>query len=119
MRPFRAAGGYVLTLVAVCGFFVWTATGQRWENDLTPPPTNRREFHVRSDLLEPAKAVLGCCGDVRVIGAILVALVVVALVGGRGRFGWVGVGVAVCSVGGARLLKELVPRPALGVVTST
>jgi len=119
MRPLGAAGGYVLALVAVCGFFLWTATGQRWENTLTPPPTDRREFQVRSDLLRPAEAVLDFFGDVRVIGVVLVALVVVALVTGRGRLGWAGVGVAVCSVGGARLLKELVPRPDLGIVHST
>jgi membrane-associated phospholipid phosphatase len=115
-RFLAAAFACLLALGLTCVVFVRTAGGQSFDAALLPMSERGASYEQDTALLEPAKAVLAFFGDELVLGVLLLAAVLLS------RRLWTSVaavGVVLGSVVAARVLKEVVVRPDLGVPGSS
>jgi membrane-associated phospholipid phosphatase len=105
-----------LVALGVTGLvFVWTPGGQAFDGALLPM-SDYASYEQDTVLLQPAKEVLAFFGDQLVLGVLLLAAVLVS------RRLWTSVaavGVVLGSVAVARVLKDVVVRPELGVYGSS
>ncbi|HEX6340346.1 phosphatase PAP2 family protein [Umezawaea sp.] len=111
-----AATACLFALGLTCLVFVWTPGGQAFDGALLPLSERGASYQQDTPLLGPAKAVLAVFGDELVLGVVLLAAV---LLGRRAWTSVAAVGVVLGSVAAARVLKEVVVRPELGVVGSS
>ncbi|SFB43375.1 PAP2 superfamily protein [Amycolatopsis marina] len=102
-----------------CVVFVWTRAGQRLDGELLPRAERGGGYAQETALAEPAGTVLSFFGDLSFMAAIFVALLVVTAWNRRFLTGVAGIGVVLCSVAAARVLKLVLARPDLGVASST
>ncbi|MEQ4304013.1 phosphatase PAP2 family protein [Plantactinospora sp. B6F1] len=120
-RRLRRAGlGYLLAFVLTAAGSVGTVAGQFLDGRLLPPRAERGGgYEQPTALVEPARSVLAWFGDPVVLGLLLVTVLLLAVLGRRLRAGVAGVGLVGAAVLGASVAKQLIPRPDLGVATST
>jgi membrane-associated phospholipid phosphatase len=115
-RYLAAAFACLIALGVTCLVFVWTPGGQTFDGELLPMSDQGAGYEQDTVLLQPAKEVLAFFGDPMVLGVLLLAAVLVS------RRLWTSVaavGVVLGSVAAARVLKEVVVRPDLGVYGSS
>lgn len=112
-------GGCLAALALTCGVFVWTRGGQRLDGELLPRAERGGGYVQETVLVEPAGTVLSFFGDLSLMAAVFVALVAVAAWNRRLLTGLAGIGIVLCSVAAARVLKLVLARPDLGVAGST
>lgn len=115
-RCLAAASACLLALGLTCAVFVRTPGGQAFDTALLPMSERGASYEQDTALLGPAKAVLAFFGDELVLGVLLLAAVLLS------RRLWTSVaavGVVLGSVAAARVLKEVVVRPDLGVQGSS
>ncbi len=115
-RFLMAAAACLFALVLTCVVFVRTPGGQAFDGALLPLSERGASYQQDTALLEPAKAVLAAFGDEPVLGVVLLAAV---LLSGRLWTSVAVVGLVLGSVAAARVLKEVVVRPDLGVAGSS
>jgi membrane-associated phospholipid phosphatase len=118
-RLLGAALGYLLALGLTCLVFVWTSTGQRLDAGLLPRAERGGGYEQQTVLIEPAKTVLSYFGDPTVLAILLGAVLVVGALGRRLWAAVAGVGVVLCSVCAASVIKLVTLRPDLRVEGST
>jgi membrane-associated phospholipid phosphatase len=115
-RYLACAFACLLALALTCLVFVRTPGGQTFDGQFLPMSAQGAGYEQQTVLLAPAKAVLAFFGDPMVLGVLLLAAVVLS------RRLWTSaaaVGVVLGSVAAARVLKEVVVRPDLGVYGSS
>jgi membrane-associated phospholipid phosphatase len=115
-RFLAAAVACLLALGLTCVVFVRTPGGQAFDTALLPMSERGASYEQDTALLGPAKAVLAFFGDELVLGVVLLAAVLLS------RRLWTSVaavGIVLGSVAAARVLKEVVVRPDLGVPGSS
>jgi membrane-associated phospholipid phosphatase len=112
-RLLVAALGYLLALGLTTLLFVRTRGGQLVDGGLTP---HAAYGYVRQTALTgPAARILALAGDPLLLALLLLAVLLVGTLGGRALAAVAGIGVVLCSVTGARVLKLAIVRPDLAV----
>ncbi|MEO6090742.1 MAG: phosphatase PAP2 family protein [Umezawaea sp.] len=116
VRFLVAACACLLALGLTAAVFVWTPGGQAFDTALLPLSERGASYEQDTALLAPAKALLAFFGDELVLGGVLLAVVLLS------RRLWTSVAAVVVVLGSvvaARVLKEVVVRPDLGVSGSS
>ncbi|SNT59456.1 PAP2 superfamily protein [Asanoa hainanensis] len=119
LRLLAAAGASAIAFGLTWLVFVRTAAGQVVDGRLLPRADQGGGYAQDTVLYGPAARVLGRFGNPLLIGALVVAIVVLALLVRRFRAGLAGAVVVVASAGAAALAKQEIARPELGVVDSS
>ncbi|MFG1914722.1 phosphatase PAP2 family protein [Micromonospora sp. NPDC048898] len=110
-------GLLALTLTAVV--FVWTYPGQWLDGALLPRAERGGGYEQRTVLVGPAKTVLAAFGSPRLLAALLGVVLLVGVLRRRLVAGVVGVGLVLCAVVVAGVVKSALPRPDLQIESST
>ncbi|MBK1783677.1 phosphatase PAP2 family protein [Prauserella cavernicola] len=108
-----AAAACLLGLLLTGAVFLGTPGGQDLDQSLLHGPGRDAE------LVESATALLAVAGDPLVLAAVLAGVLLAGALGGRIRGAVAGVVLFACSIAGARVLKNLVQRPDLGIAGSS
>ncbi|MFD6682889.1 phosphatase PAP2 family protein [Micromonospora parva] len=119
LRLLAAALCGLLTLTLTAAVFVRTHPGQWLDGVLLPPAQRGGGYEQETVLVGPAKTVLATFGNPTLIAALLGVVLLVGVLRRRLVAGVVGVGVVVCAVLVAGAVKTQLPRPDLGIGSST
>ncbi|MEU8211922.1 phosphatase PAP2 family protein [Micromonospora sp. NPDC049044] len=109
----------LLALALTALVFVRTYPGQWWDGALLPPAERGGGYEQQTALVGPANAVLATFGRPTLLAALLGAVLLVGALRGRLVPGVVGVGLVLCAVVVAGAVKSALPRPDLGIGSST
>ncbi|MEU8257147.1 phosphatase PAP2 family protein [Micromonospora inaquosa] len=119
LRLLAAALCGLLALTLTAAVFVRTYPGQWLDGVLLPPAQRGGGYEQQTVLVGPAKTVLATFGSPTLIAALLGVVLLVGVLRRRLVAGVVGVGMVVCAVLVASAVKEQLPRPDLGIESST
>ncbi|WP_444947364.1 phosphatase PAP2 family protein [Micromonospora ureilytica] len=120
--------GLRLLAAALCGLFALTLTaavfvrtypGQWLDGVLLPRAERGGGYEQQTVLVGPAKTVLATFGSPTLIAALLGVVLLAGVLRRRLVAGVVGVGMVVCAVLVAGAVKSQLPRPDLGIESST
>ncbi|WP_422770433.1 phosphatase PAP2 family protein [Plantactinospora sp. WMMC1484] len=118
-RLLRAGLGGLLGFVLTAVGFVGTAAGQSLDGRLLPRAERGGGYEQPTDLVGPAKAVLACFGDLRLLGLLVGAILLLGVLNRRPWAGLAGVLLVGAAVVAASAAKQAIIRPDLAVPTST
>ncbi|MBQ0904451.1 phosphatase PAP2 family protein [Micromonospora sp. U21] len=114
-----AALGHLLALGLTCAVFVRTYPGQWLDGLLLPRAERGGGYEQQTVLVGPARAVLATFGSPTLLAALLGAVLLVGVLYRRLLAGVVGVGMVLCAVVVAGVVKSVLPRPDLQIVSSS
>ncbi|MEU7589276.1 phosphatase PAP2 family protein [Micromonospora sp. NPDC049230] len=109
----------LLALTLTAAVFVRTYPGQWLDGLLLPRAERGGGYEQRTVLVGPAKTVLATFGSPTLLAALLGAVLLVGVLRRRLVAGVVGVGLVLCAVVLAGAGKSALPRPDLGIDSST
>ncbi|MEU7611639.1 phosphatase PAP2 family protein [Micromonospora sp. NPDC049204] len=109
----------LLALTLTAAVFVRTYPGQWWDGALLPRAERGGGYEQQTVLVGPAKSVLAAFGSPTLLAALLGAVLVVGALRRRLAAGVVGVGLVLCAVVVAGVVKSALPRPDLQIESST
>lgn len=118
-RLLAAAAASAIAFGLTWLLFVRTSTGQWFDSRVLPRAERGGGYTQQTELVGPADLALGRFGNPLLIGLLVVVMVALALLVGRLRAGVAGAVLVVGSAAAARLAKEAIARPELGVVGSS
>ncbi|MEU7851466.1 phosphatase PAP2 family protein [Micromonospora parva] len=119
LRLLAAALCALLALTLTAAVFVRSHPGQWLDGVLLPPAQRGGGYEQETVLVGPAKTVLATFGNPTLIAALLGVVLLVGVLRRRLVAGVVGVGMVVCAVLVAGAVKTQLPRPDLGIESST